>query len=399
MYTVNNDSLQSIADSIRKKAKTTEKMTFPDGFVSAIDGIETGGGSAPVVVEEPEEKAVNFYDYDGRRLFSYTAEEAAALTELPTPPGHEGLVFQEWNYTLDEVKENSDAADIGALYTTDDGATRIHIEIPYDGYELTFRFYPYSNGTVELNWGDDSAAERPNNIPDGIKHTYAKAGRYVISLMPDNGKKFALGSSQGGSVIIGSRAIISEVNCGNGVDSLRGAFSALYSSIGSISLCNEIKTIGDSTFYYCEKLKFISFPHNVAIPFSCLSNSAISNVSHSPRVTTISSQAFNGCHNLRRVVVGCGVSEVETSLFAFDYSLLSIVFKGNISWIKSGAFQYCKALKQISFTKCKQIPTLASASALDGTSSDLEILVPVALAEEWKAATNWTKYANNIKGV
>ena len=91
MYTVNNDSLQSIADSIRKKAKTTEKMTFPAGFVSAIDGIETGGGSAPVVVEEPVEKDINFYDYDGRRLFSYTAEEAAALTELPTPPARDGF--------------------------------------------------------------------------------------------------------------------------------------------------------------------------------------------------------------------------------------------------------------------------------------------------------------------
>ena len=113
----------------------------------------------------------------------------------------------------------------------------------------------------------------------------------------------------------------------------------------------------------------------------------------------MSDKAFYSCYNLRRIVVGCGVSEVADSAFAFDYSLLSIVFKGNISWIKSGAFQYCKALKQISFTKCKQIPTLASANALDGTSSDLEILVPAALAEEWKAATNWTRYANNIKGV
>lgn len=399
MYTVENESLTSIADSIRKKAKKTEKLSFPDGFVSAIEGIETGGGSAPVVVEEPEEKAVNFYDYDGRRLFSYTTDEAAALTELPTPPGHAGLVFQEWNYTLDEVKENADAADIGALYTTDDGATRIHIEIPYDGCELTFRFYPYSNGTVELNWGDDSAAECPNNIPEGIKHIYATAGRYVISLMPDEGKKFALGSSQDDSVIIDSRVVISEVNCGNGVDSLRGAFQSLYSSIGSISLCNEIKTIGASTFYYCQKLKHVSFPNNANIPSSCLSNSSISNVSCSPRATLMPDKAFYSCHNLRRVVVGCGVSEVADSAFAFDYSLLSIVFKGNISWIKPDAFQYCTALKQISFTKCKQIPTLASADALAGTASDLEILVPAALADEWKAATNWTTYADNIKGV
>ena len=110
-------------------------------------------------------------------------------------------------------------------------------------------------------------------------------------------------------------------------------------------------------------------------------------------------KAFYSCYNLRRIVVGCGVSEVADSAFAFNYSIVSIVFKGNISRIKSVAFQYCKALKQISFTKCEQSPTLASTSALDGTPSDLEILVPAALAEEWKQATNWTKYANNIKGV
>ena len=58
MYTVENESLTSIADSIRKKAKTTEKMTFPAGFVSAIEGIETGGGSAPGHRKLPQQRTL-----------------------------------------------------------------------------------------------------------------------------------------------------------------------------------------------------------------------------------------------------------------------------------------------------------------------------------------------------
>ena len=35
--------LASVADSIRAKAGTTDQMAFPDGFKSAVEGIQTGG--------------------------------------------------------------------------------------------------------------------------------------------------------------------------------------------------------------------------------------------------------------------------------------------------------------------------------------------------------------------
>lgn len=58
ILTVQETSLTSIADSIRKKTGKKDKLAFPAGFVSEIDSIQTGGGSAPA--EEIKEKDVNF---------------------------------------------------------------------------------------------------------------------------------------------------------------------------------------------------------------------------------------------------------------------------------------------------------------------------------------------------
>lgn len=42
---VNDTSIASVADAIRAKGGTSDALIFPDGFVSAISSIQTGGGS------------------------------------------------------------------------------------------------------------------------------------------------------------------------------------------------------------------------------------------------------------------------------------------------------------------------------------------------------------------
>lgn len=41
-----NTDLTAVADAIREKSGTSASLAFPDGFVDAIDAIETGGGSS-----------------------------------------------------------------------------------------------------------------------------------------------------------------------------------------------------------------------------------------------------------------------------------------------------------------------------------------------------------------
>ena len=43
-YLTNTTDLKAVADAIRTKAGSTAQLSFPDGFVSAVNGIQTGGG-------------------------------------------------------------------------------------------------------------------------------------------------------------------------------------------------------------------------------------------------------------------------------------------------------------------------------------------------------------------
>ena len=63
-------SLSAVANAIRGKAGTAAALAFPDGFVSAVNGIETGGGTCTVrltvtddAISEPELVYVGAVDY------------------------------------------------------------------------------------------------------------------------------------------------------------------------------------------------------------------------------------------------------------------------------------------------------------------------------------------------
>lgn len=43
-YIATTEELTAVADAIRAKGGTSEQLMFPDGFVSAIGSLETGGG-------------------------------------------------------------------------------------------------------------------------------------------------------------------------------------------------------------------------------------------------------------------------------------------------------------------------------------------------------------------
>ena len=47
-YLTNDTDLEAVADAIRTKGGTSADLVFPQGFVDAIDAIETGGGDVVV---------------------------------------------------------------------------------------------------------------------------------------------------------------------------------------------------------------------------------------------------------------------------------------------------------------------------------------------------------------
>ena len=428
ILTVNETSLTSIADSIRKKTGKKDKLTFPTGFVSEIDSIQTGGGSAPA--EEVTESDVNFFDYDGTLIASYTEAEAKELTALPTPPEHSGLVFQGWNYTLEEVIANAEMADIGALYATDDGATRLEIEIASESRkDMRICFYQSKKNGVLIDWGDGNSERSANvNSFTFATHNYDVAGRYTIKLTVDDDCEVKLGQNSGGVMVLfnaaaGSayKAELLSVNIGNHITGLNnGAFNYSY-GLSRISMAKSIASIGAECFAF-SAIRYITIPagvdtidydtfnecralSNISLPVSVqnIGNNAFRTCQALSRfnmkyVTNPGSYAFAECHNLKEISLKEGITYIPNGILSECKSLVRVEFLGNVKMLYSYALRKCTSIKTVDFTHCTAVPT-AQNEIFYSYPSDLEILVPAALADEWKQATNWTAFASKIKGV
>ena len=191
-YLIQDTTLAGIAEAIRAKTGKTDLIP-PLNMPTEIGSIQTGGGgsSAPISAND-----VTFYDYDGTIVASYSIAEAQALTSLPDGPAHEGLSFQGWNWTLEAIKALNRPVTVGAMYITDDGATRLHIRIATVG-RMTVPLY--IGQTVakggSIDWGDGSPAETLADTGNvNTSHTYAEPGDYIISLMPQDGCTLSFGN-------------------------------------------------------------------------------------------------------------------------------------------------------------------------------------------------------------
>ena len=97
--------------------------------------------------------------------------------------------------------------------------------------------------------------------------------------------------------------------------------------------------------------------------------------------------------------LGSGVTSISSYAFYNCYSLASITIPPSVTSIGRYAFYNCYGMKYYDFTALTAVPTLANTNAFTGIAADCEIRVPASLVDEWKAAANWSTYADHIVGV
>lgn len=105
--------------------------------------------------------------------------------------------------------------------------------------------------------------------------------------------------------------------------------------------------------------------------------------------------ALQGCCELQDVTIPNSVTTFEGYCFQDCRGLQRIIVPSVLTSIGNGCFQRCRSLKYCDFSQCTQIPTLGSA-AFTYDPSDLKIIVPDALYDDWIVATNWSTYASKI---
>ena len=276
---VNGEVILDLTGDTVTADKLTEGVTAHDASGAVITGTMTagsGGDTNPVA----ESKAVNFIDYDGTIRYSYTVEEAAALTELPALPTHEGLICQGWNWTLADIKALGREVTVGATYVTDDGKTRLYIKIDQtDRRTVPLHFTQSVANGVTVDWGDGSETETSSvvNADVNLAHTYAYAcavGEHIITLQANsNNVVITLGSAYDDGLeqtelnVFGDvpvyKAMLRQIEFGDNCRANNSAFSGCcnleaISCVPFVAIAGNTTmnaTVGAKLFQNCTKLK------------------------------------------------------------------------------------------------------------------------------------------------
>lgn len=171
---------KDIADAIREKDGSTETMKISQ-MAERIRNIPQGGGGERLVNADHD---VIFFGCDGAVLYAYDREEFLEINELPPPPEYVGLVAQCWNMTLEELQnqlDNCAGAEVGALYTTEDNASWIVLNVPEQYTTLGFRFNASKEITINFGDGTDWVI-LSSSTTDTYYHTFPHGGRYTVKV-------------------------------------------------------------------------------------------------------------------------------------------------------------------------------------------------------------------------
>lgn len=342
---IDDAKLQNIAVAIQGK---------DNGGTMTVDQMPTRIAAISNSAPDPN-GALLLLDWEGTLLQSYTRAEALALEALPNVVDtdcyslvdHDLLTFQEWNWSLANIKtwlqnHSQGKLIVGAIYTTTD-----HQNHDY--------------------WGSPRG-----NIATNI--TITKQKREVTSLsvtsFPNCRALFAI-SVPYGVASVGS-------NCFYNCHSLR-----------SFNAPSTVTIIDNTSFNGCSSLKNISIPNNVATIGTSAFESCDSliNICIPDSVTAIGAKAFKGCAALPFITIPNGVASIESRTFDGCFSLPYIHIPSSVTTIGSQAFSYCYALDDVLL---EGTPALSNTNAFVSSPPTQRIYVPRANLSWFETATNWS---------
>ena len=473
-YITTESDLTQVANAIRAKGNTSAQLEYPDDFVTAIQNIpapgviqedgqgnitlpETGdalvisqltvtengtytasetAGYNPVIVNvqppDIEEKDVNFIDYDGTIVYSYTAAEFANLTAMPDNPTHDGLVSQGWNWTLSDAKTyvaKYGELIIGQLYATElnqynQSITKIYIELtdqnlsPYFGVAV--------NGTAYINFGDSGGWYSVTGTSwfsesDVIstQHTYAAPGKYCISVTGNAHGFYGYSNTYGSEMLWNNNKTSSYENRRYQMAIKKIEMGQSYVNLDSKALCNcsNLETITqcsgrsdnynfmDYGFHNCYNLKGLVIPSTSSSGTIHLLDSLFNScyglkyVALPNQTTFYGTRIFYNCHHLRKISIPEGTPNATTIpnySFYQCYNLHSINIPSNITNIGSYAFANCYGLNFIKFYS-QTPPTLADGYAFYNLPTNCVIFVPgdtLATIRDYYDGTNYPNRDN-----
>lgn len=346
-----------------------------------------GGSTTPTKLQRND---VNFFDYDGALLYSYTWDEAKELTELPPLPVHDGLEVREWNYTLEDIKEQG----VDAI-TADDWFYILLSTITIDGVEYkkykwsveesewymihkssdavevgTICYYYYDDGEETYIYADDG---NPYEYP--IQDVISIIGKADVGACVYDGD---------GEQVLGFGVKILE----RGITVIEGYSNSpgLYGVYSIPNTVIDIESYAFNSFTYLHELKFPISVEDIRSYYAAFFNGYVLNT------------WWNGANRILDYKCNYGVVlDIQEGIIESNlenaYHIIHAKYPSTIAYIIYLAPSSSEIVLH-DFSKLKHIPTIDNVNL--GYQRISIIVVPDNLYNEWVSETNWSDAADCI---
>lgn len=403
----------------------------------------TGGGG----VQEPEPLDVDFIDYDGTLLYTYTAADFLNLSELPANPSHAGLTAQGWNWSLTDAKayvQEWGCLVIGQSYVTSDGKTKVYVHITKDEVDISAPLYVYLNaresGSGTIDWGDDSTATIASGTGGkSFNHVYSASGDYVVTIDITSGS-FSLGYHGSNTGAFGNASnnqntcrclqTVKKVEIGNritgfGRQPFRDSIDLESVSIPTTLVGFNDTASPDGSSFNSYSMKGIVFPSGFQgkAPNMFGTNPELRYVSTPKSMTKFSINSASVVPKMRKLTLyNQDVGTSSTVKLGYVRRLTHLVIPGNyetlitgtvngslikkftipatVTTIQTEALMYSYYLEELHVLPTS-VPTLSNVRALNGLGPNIVIYVPYSpdhsILEAYKTATNWSTFASYMQ--
>lgn len=176
------------------------------------------------------------------------------------------------------------------------------------------------------------------------------------------------------------------------------AFSGC-TSLSELTMPNAV-TLGGSAVYGCTSLASIDLPSATTLDSTCFCNCSKLSEVNLPSVTSMGGSCFRGCTSLVQIDLP-QVNSAQSRAFE-GCTALTKVSLGVASSVIERAFKGCTQLETLILRKADAMATLGNVTAFTDTpiaSGTGYIYVPSALVDTYKAGTNWSTYADQIRAI